>query len=423
MIGKLNKAEEFLEEVTAKMHLRRSFLSVLFTFFIDNLGWSIVFPILAPLFLDTQAHFFAKHATFYERTILLGFFLAAFPLAQFFGSPLLGEWADRHGRKKALLVSLFLIFVGNLLTAWSIHIRHLPLLFIGRIVTGLFSGNLSVCMATIADLSPDEKAKVKNFGYLSVLGGFSFIFGAFLGGKLADPEISQLFNPAFPIWIASGLTFLNFLFVLFSFKETLLHKKREKIDFFESVHNIQMALKTENIKTFYIIYFLFLFAWSLLFQLLPVLVVEKFNFNASAISNLAVFMGICWTIGAGFVNKILVKYFSPKIILHFTLWAFSVFCISVAFPTQLLWVGLILGGSLLIGGAAWPLCTGAISNLASKEIQGKILGISQSMQSLAMALSPIIGGLAYDKGGSFLPFLIASIASVISAILYFRIKI
>ncbi|NGX28744.1 MAG: hypothetical protein K940chlam1_00931, partial [Candidatus Anoxychlamydiales bacterium] len=31
-----------------------SFFSILFTFFVDNLGWSIVFPIFAPFFLDPQ---------------------------------------------------------------------------------------------------------------------------------------------------------------------------------------------------------------------------------------------------------------------------------------------------------------------------------------------------------------------------------
>lgn len=423
MIGKLNKAEEILEDITEKMHLKRSFLSVLFTFFIDNLGWSIVFPILAPLFLSTGEDFFAAHTSFYTRTIFLGFFLAAFPLAQFFGSPLLGEFADRAGRKKALLISLFLIFVGYFLSAWSITIKNLPLLFFARIITGFFSGNLSVCMATLADLSKDEKAKIKNFSYLSVLGGFSFIFGAFLGGKLSDPEISSLFNPAFPFWVAAILTFLNFFFILFSFKETLINKQRGKLDLLPNVHNISDALHTGKIKIFYLIYFLFLFAWTLLFQFVPVLVVEKFNFTTSALGNLAAFMGVCWTVGASALNKLFVKFFSTRAILYFTLWSFTILCMSVSIPNKVTPLLMILGFTLLVGGAAWPLCTGSISNLASKESQGKVLGITQSMQSLAMTLSPIAGGLAYNQVGTLLPFLLAGFTSLISALLYFKVKL
>ena len=167
---------------------RISFFSILFTFFVDNLGWSIVFPIFAPLFLNDQ-NVFSLNFSFQIKTAILGIFLAAFPLAQFFGSPILGDFADRAGRKKALIISISLIVLGYVLSAWSILLKNLSLLFISRLITGLFSGNLSVCLATISDLSTSEKSKTGNFSFLSVLAGFSFIIGAFLGGRLSDKNI------------------------------------------------------------------------------------------------------------------------------------------------------------------------------------------------------------------------------------------
>jgi DHA1 family tetracycline resistance protein-like MFS transporter len=399
-----------------------SFFSILFTFFVDNLGWSIVFPIFAPLFLDSQNLIFAPDTSFAFRTTILGFFLAAFPLAQFFGSPILGDFADKRGRKKALIISVFLTFLGYILTGYSIKISNLYLLFIGRVVTGVFSGNLSVCLATISDLSKSEKAKAKNFGFLSVLAGFSFIVGAYLGGKLSDVKVYEFFSYSFPLYMAAVLSFVNLLFIFFGFEETIDVKKHITYDFLEGFHNIKEALKTKNIKTIYLIYFLFVFGWTILFQFSPVLVIKKFNFTNSQIGDLAAFMGICWAIGSGIINKVLSKKFQDIKILEISLFIFTILCGFVGIPKHLSNVILILGSCVIIGGVAWPLCATIISNRASKSMQGKIMGISQSMQSLAMAVSPIIGGLS-DQIYIYLPFIIAAFASLIASLIYFKAKI
>lgn len=399
-----------------------SFASVLFTFFVDNLGWSIVFPIFAPLFLDTQNVIFASDIAVSTRTAILGIFLAAFPLAQFFGAPLLGELADSAGRKKALVLSIILTFAGYVICGWSLHVRNLFLLFIGRIVTGIFSGNLSICLAAISDLSISEKMKAKNFGLLSVLTGFSFILGAFLGGKFSDSSVVKFFNPALPLWIASILSLINLLFIIFAFKETIEVKKNVKFDLLEGFRNINKALKTKNIKIIYVIYFLFVFAWTILFQFSPVLLVKNFNFTNSHIGDVAAFMGICWAVGAGPVHKFLSKSFSAFRILDISLLLFTVLCSLVGWPNKVSGVILLLGACVMIGGLAWPLCTMIISSKAPETMRGKVMGMSQSMQSLAMAVSPIIGGIANDIHVR-LTFLTAAFASLAAGLIYFKVKL
>jgi MFS transporter, DHA1 family, tetracycline resistance protein len=399
-----------------------SFISILFTFFVDNLGWSIVFPIFAPFFLDPQNLIFSSDVSISMRTSILGVFLAAFPMAQFFGAPLLGELADKSGRKKALILSIILTFIGYAISAWSLHTKNLFLLFIGRIVSGVFSGNLSVCLAAISDLSLTEKSKSRNFGLLSVLSGFSFILGAFLGGKFSDSKLSDFFNPSLPLWIAAFLSLVNLLFIVFAFKETIEITKNVKFDLLEGIHNIQEALKTKNIKVIYVIYFLFVFSWTILFQFSPVLLLKKFNFSNSNIGNFAAFMGVCWAIGAGPIHKQLTKNFSSIRILDISLLVFTVLCGLVGFPNQIVGVMLLLGSCVTIGGLAWPLCTTIISNKAPERMQGKIMGISQSMQSLAMAVSPLIGGIS-DQINIQLTFLMAALASLIAGLIYFKVKI
>ncbi|HSX26613.1 MAG TPA: MFS transporter [Chlamydiales bacterium] len=401
------------------MHKKKLSLSaIFFTFFIDNLSWSIVFPIFAPYFLDPAN--FSHTLSEATRTTLLGFFLMAFSFGQFLGAPLIGEYADRHGRKKALLLSVFFTFIGLGLSAWSMQIQNLYLLFVGRLITGLFASNMSICLACVSDLS-DGKNKAKNFGYLSVIAGLSFILGAFVGGKLSDSTIYSSFTPNLPLWIASALSLFNFLFIIFGFTETFETHPDVQFNFFESFGHIKTALKTEKIKRIYGVYFLFLFAWTILFQFTPVLVVEDFLFTNSDIGDLALYMGICWAIGSGYLNKMLVHYFPPLRVLEFCLIAFTAFCGLVIFPTHIYGVISVLGICVMIGGLAWPLCTSLISDTAPREMQGKILGISQSIQSLAMAIAPVIGGIAFHASSS-LPFLLGAGASLIAVILYFTLK-
>lgn len=407
--------------MTLPKRAKLSLAAVFFTFFIDNLSWSIVFPILAPYFLDPHNRLFSADVSDATRTGILSLFLMAFSLGQFLGAPLLGEYADRHGRKKALGLSVFFTLVGMGLSAWSMEINWLIFLFIGRLLTGIFASNMSICLACVTDLSVDAKAQVKNFGYLSVCAGLSFVLGAFLGGKLSDPTVNAAFSPYLPLWLATGLTAINFLFILFGFQETTPVQHDAKYNFLESFQNIKQALKTEKIKRFYGIYFLFFFAWTILLQFTPVLVVRVFGFTGSSLGNLSLYMGLCWAIGSGLLNKWLSRWFSPLAVLEVCLICFTGLCILIIMPSHIYGVIIVLGLCVILGGLAWPLCTSVISNLAPKSMQGKVLGMSQSMQSLAMTVAPIAAGAAYQAYYS-LPFLIGAGASFLAGLIYFSLK-
>ncbi len=404
--------------VSNSRHRKISLASVFFTFFVDNLSWSIAFPILAPYFLDPQNEIFSTDVSSATRITILGVFLAIFPFAQFFGSPIIGEYADKMGRKKALIYTILYTVIGFALSALSMQWNLLWLLFVSRLITGAFSGNLSICLAAVVDLSQYEKTRIRNFGYLAVIAGFSFIVGAFIGGKFSDPTVNPFFSPALPFWIATGITFLNLIFVLVGFRETAVLEKGLKFDFFQGIHNIQKALKTKRIKSIYIIYFFFLFAWYILFQFMPVLMVESFQFTNSEIGDVSAFMGVCWAVGSGYCSKVLLKYFSHTRVLEAAFILFTVLCSIVIWPKQVIFFLIILGICVILAGIAWPLCTNFISSAADKNIQGKILGMSQSMQSLAMAISPLVAVFTHIYHG--LPFIIAAASSLAASIIYFK---
>jgi DHA1 family tetracycline resistance protein-like MFS transporter len=394
--------------------------AIFFTFFIDALSWSIVFPIFAPFFLDMDNHLFSPAVSIASRTTILGIFIAAFSFGQFMGAPLMGEFADRRGRKKTLCISVFFTLLGLAVSAWSIRIENLYLLFAGRILTGVFAGNMSICMASIADLCEEETERIKQFGRISVISGLAFILGAFLGGKLSDHSISVLFFPSLPLWCATGMTFINWLFVLFAFPETAPINVEGPFSVKAYFLSIGQALKGAKIKSMYGIYFLFLFAWTLVLQFVPVLMVRSFHFTNSNLGDLALFMGVCWALGSGYLNRILLHYVSSVKIMEGCLLCFTVLCTLIIFPMHIYNVLLLMACCVIVGGLAWPHCSGMISSAAPPQMQGKFMGLSQSLQSLAMGLAPAIGGLSYQVFSGF-PFLIGDVTTLSAGVLYFSL--
>ena len=80
---------------------KTSLFSVFFTFAVDNMGATIVFPIFAPLFLDPSKHLMSPDASMAFKTTMLGFYLGLFPLMQFIFAPIMGEYAEPPWEKKS----------------------------------------------------------------------------------------------------------------------------------------------------------------------------------------------------------------------------------------------------------------------------------------------------------------------------------
>jgi DHA1 family tetracycline resistance protein-like MFS transporter len=130
---------------------------------------------------------------------------------QFVCAPVLGALSDRFGRRVVILGSLFGSWFDYLLLAFA---PSLPWFFLGRIVTGISSANITAATAYIADISPPDK-RAANFGLVGAAFGLGFIAGPALGGLLGNVGLRL------PFLVASGLTLLNWLYGLFVLPESL----------------------------------------------------------------------------------------------------------------------------------------------------------------------------------------------------------
>ncbi len=399
------------------MHSQKKslFYPVLLTYFLDNFGLAIVYPIFTPLFLHRGWGMLDLNATAFQRTALLGVAIAIFPLAQFFGSPLIGELSDRFGRKKAFCATILGTCIGYALTGLSIALGSFLLLLVGRLWTGFFAGNLTICLAAIADVSLDEEARTKNFGILAAVGGLSFILAILIGGSFAA------FAPSLPFWLTSFLSLMNFFCMLSLFKESHPSRAKGGLHLLQGIHNILTVLKQGTLCKIYLIYFFFMICWSTSMQFLPAFLFERYAVSRQALILTFVGIGAIWSLSNLTMNRWLARFFSPPKALAVCLVSLSALLLSMLLPQDLLFAILLFFGAAFFGALSWTYCFATVSLSAGQDIQGRILGINQSVGAVAGVFAPSLAGMIAGFGTHFV-YLFTSLAGLIAALILHSLK-
>lgn len=385
-----------------------SLLPIFVTVFLDLLGLGIIIPVLAPILFDPASGVLPPAHSLGTRALVLGLLAAAYPLAQFFGAPLLGGWSDRVGRKRVLLVSLAGTMAGYVLFALGVLTASLPLLFLSRLLDGFTGGNISTAMSAIADLS-DEKSKAKNFGLIGMAFGLGFILGPYLGGKLSDPAVVPWFSYATPFWFAALLALANIALVQWRFKETLRAPSRAEVSWLTGFRNLGRALQLPALRSMFVVVFLLTFGFTFFTQFFQVFLIEKFSFTQSAIGDLFAFTGVWIAFTQGVLARLVAPRFQPRQVL-----VVALLLLGLTFPLLLLperpWgLYVILPFVAIFNGLIQPNTTAVISDLSDAQSQGEILGINQSVQSLAFAVPPVVSGLVINISLD-LPIILAALS-------------
>jgi DHA1 family tetracycline resistance protein-like MFS transporter len=365
--------------------------------FIDLLGVGSALPVLAPLFLDAQHGLFTGGESLEWRTLLMGILIASYSFAQFLGAPILGGLSDRYGRKRMLQLSLAGTFIGYILFGIGILLHDLPLLFAGRLIDGITGGNISIALSAIADVS-EPKSKARNFGLIGMAFGLGFIIGPYLGGLLSNPAIMPWFDYATPFWFAAGLVALNMVMMHLQFRETLHTRTQAKLDLWMGMRNVRKAMSMPALRVIFIVSFLYMFGFSLYQQFLQVFLFEKFGFNATDIGNFFAYIGVCVALVQGLLTGFVAHRFTSSQTLRWSLIGAALVLASLIIPTDGWMLYLLIPPLAIFVGLTFPNLNSVISSMGGRESQGELLGLNQSVQSLAMAIPPLLAGFAIAWG-------------------------
>lgn len=380
--------------------------SIFLTVFIDLIGIGMAIPVITPI-LITSPDIFSAQTVYSTKILVLGLLLACYPFFQFFGTPLLGALSDRYGRKKILILSLGGTALGYILFALGITTNQLWLLFVSRSLDGFTGGNIATAMSVISDVS-DGTNKTKNFGMMGMAFGLGFILGPFIGGVLSNPEILGWFNNATPFWAAAALCVFNILLIIFRFKETLHTTIRTKITALTGFVNVARAWKMVNLHRVFLTIFLLTFGFTFFTQFFQVFLIERFNYSNAQIGNLYAYVGLWMAFTQGVITRPIVARFAPDKIMSVAILGMMITFPLLLLPHTTAFLFTLIPLIAIFQGHIQPTSTTIISDLAGPEAQGEVMGINQSVQSLAMIIPPIISGLlaSFSSG---LPMIFAAL--------------
>lgn len=393
---------------------------VIFTIFLDALGFAILFPIMPELLADPNSKFYLLPADVSVQTgyIILGAILALFPLMQFFSTSILGQLSDSIGRRKVLFYTLMGTAVSYILFASGILLKSIPLLFFSRALAGITSGNISAASASIADLTkPEDRAK--NFGLIGAAFGIGFIIGPFIGGKLSDPSIISWFNPSVPFWFSAIISGLNAFFVYKFFKETnKFTKEKTSINWTRSITNILKVFGMKNLRLLYLTNFLLFSGFTFFVTFMSVFLLDRFNFTQGNIGDFFSYIGIWVAFTQAVITRQAARYFSERQILRFTIIGCGI-AVGLMYFATAWWQLLIFAPMFAIcNGLSFANMSGIISRSADQKIQGEILGINSSVQALGQLIPPVLSGVIAASFSSGATVITASVIIIISGLVF-----
>ena len=360
-----------------------------FIVLLDMIGLGIVIPFL-PIIFSLQ-NFFPPDFPSSAVNILLGLLLATYPFFQFIGSPILGRLSDQHGRRKILFLSLAGSFVGYLIFPVGIAVGSAALLFLSRMIDGFTGGNISVAMAAISDITPDEKQRVKNYSLIGAAFGLGFILGPAIGGILSDSSISPYFNIKMPFYAAAVFTAVNMIFVL-KLPETLQNRTHRRISMWTPFQGIQTVFSIPALRAIFLSLFLVNMGWVFFENFFQVFLYNRHHFEPKNISYFFAYLGVWIVFSQGFVVRRISPRFTPHKLLRVTLVITGIFLLILPFVSRSM-LFVVLPVLALFYGFTQPNFTTLLTLSVREDSVGEVLGIRQSFLSLAHIIPPALGGL------------------------------
>lgn len=375
---------------------------IVMTTFIDMIGFGMVIPLLP-----------FHPATVGAGAFALGMLIGSFSLMQFIFSPLLGRLSDKVGRKPVLLLSIFSSALSFILFALA---NSFLALLLSRITAGMAT-ETAVAQAYIADITT-ETDRATGIGKVAAAHGAGFIIGPAIGGFLSIYGFSVLG------FAAAALNGINLLFAFLFLPES---NNRINSDVPTPANSdgywrkLATALTKPLIGAVFIILFIVTLAFSAIPVIVPLLGIAFFGFGEVEMSYFFMYIGVVQIVLQGILIGRLTKRWGEEnlIILGSLLMTLGVFIMPLMPNIIVFFSSLTMLSSGI--GTLNTVLSSFISKRTAADEQGGMLGVAQSVGSIARIPGPLIGGLIAEIAGLNIAFISSAALLVIAFGLGFKV--
>ena len=381
--------------------MRSPLLAIFLVVVVDILGLTIMLPLLP---------FYAEH--FGASPAVVGLLVSTYAVCQLVAGPVLGQLSDHLGRKPVLTASQVGTFVGFLVLAYA---PNLFFVFLARVIDGLTAGNLSIAQAYIADVTaPKERARA--FAVIGIAFGIGFLIGPGASGYLTTHFGFQV-----PILCAAGLSLLSILGTTFLLPagpappegmqpataqqelEAPIAPGGKRLRILDWGTYLRY-FRRPALSGLLLEFFLFSFAFATFTSGFALFAERRFTWHGAAfgpkeVGYVFMYSGFLGIVVQGSMRQgALVRRVGEVrlVTLGFMAGALGYGLLGVSFGVAAL---LVAASFASFGnGVLRPALTSLITQQVSRGEQGLVLGLNQSLLSIAQIVGPAIAGALIDRG-------------------------
>jgi MFS family permease len=344
--------------------LPRALLPIYGTTLVETLGYTLMIPLLPAIV-----------QRFHASDVMVGALLSVPAFCSALAAPAWGKLSDRMGRKRIILIAQFLTLAGYLLQATA---PSLLIIFISRIISGCGGGALGAVESYIADVTTEDQRGMAYSLHGAVFGA-AFIVGPITSGFLMRSGLSV------PFFVAAGIEIVTIAMTATLLPARMQRRSRTSVAASlraANAPNVRRVLIRQFLAIFAIVCFLANVALYLVHVLASSPVQVGWLMSLAGIAGGAALIGIVSPLSARLGDRkvaeigLFVSFVAYGLLLLVNqLWLFCVVLIVWA-----------VGSSMVE-----PTLTALLSIRAKRSERGAIMGVSDSLNSVAMILGPATG--------------------------------
>eukprot|EP00026_Physarum_polycephalum_P004471 Phypoly_transcript_04492.p1 GENE.Phypoly_transcript_04492~~Phypoly_transcript_04492.p1 ORF type:complete len:512 (+),score=76.74 Phypoly_transcript_04492:273-1808(+) len=392
----------------------RDFLYVAWVTFIGEMSRGVVVPVLWPYLQSLNG-----------SLEFLGLVTSAYSFSRFFAAPFFGWWSNWRGHKEVLLISTFLLVVGNIMYA-----LYPPpwVLLLSRIIVGLGAGTLGQSRGYVSQVTTKSQ-RTRYMAYLTVsqFAGFAVTPGVTSLLSVVDFDLFGIERLEADAYSSAGylmavLSFATFVLVAVCFVEPPKQEKPEA-PAVTSQPATKRSIKSRLENTRKSICSLFshpeikkivLFATLIFATRTAVAVIETasseisgsaFGWDSQKLSYVLCAMGVVGTVILVSLPNACEKlgYYGEGLLLSVGVFSLSLGLLLMAFPSL---VTFILG-LLFVWAVGSSMCQTLIMSFLSQVLhpdsQGAIMGWLASLGSISRIVGALWAGATLGlQGGTYI---------------------